>query len=167
MREKIRIQQANMCDINYLLTIIPKIDKKKDSITIYDDFNLNHSKNTLKSVLNKEDKNEIIIVAKDDEKIIGFLNLLFSPPDYIFFIDKFAYIKYLYVDQNKLKTPKAKESISKELFNYAINISKTNGFRYICGDVLTEDSELEYLFKLNDMKDYRSRLCKKLNITCT
>ncbi|GAA0696617.1 GNAT family N-acetyltransferase [Paraclostridium ghonii] len=163
MREKIKIQQANIDDLHFLLDIISKIDKKRDDMIIYDDFRLWNSKNSLEEVLNGKNKNEAIIVAKDNEKIIGILNLLFSPPDYIFFVDKFAYIKYLYVDQPKLKTLEYVEYISKELFDYAISISKTNGFKYICGDVLAGENELEYLFKSNEMKDYRSRLCKKLN----
>ncbi|KKY03014.1 hypothetical protein VN21_00085, partial [Paraclostridium benzoelyticum] len=68
-----------------------------------------------------------------------------------------------YVDQDKLKTLEDREYISKELFDHAINISKRNGFKYICGDVLTGDNELEGLFKTNEMKAYRSRFCKKLN----
>ncbi|WP_371025375.1 GNAT family N-acetyltransferase [Paraclostridium ghonii] len=163
MRENIKIQQADIDDINYLLDIISKIDKKRDNMIIYDDFRLTHSKNSLEEVLSGKNENEAIIVAKDNEKIIGILNLLFSPPDYIFFVDKFVYIKYLYVDQDKLKTLEDREYISKELFDYAMNISKSNGFKYICGDVLTGDNELESLFKTNEMKDYRSRFCKNLN----
>lgn len=163
MRENIKIQQADIDDINYLLDIMSQIDKKRDNMIIYDDFRLTHSKNSLEEVLSGKNENEAIIVAKDNEKIIGILNLLFSPPDYIFFVDKFVYIKYLYVDQDKLKTLEDREYISKELFDYAINISKSNGFKYICGDVITGDNELESLFKRNEMKDYRSRFCKNLN----
>ncbi|GAA0713481.1 GNAT family N-acetyltransferase [Paraclostridium ghonii] len=163
MRENIKIQQADIDDMNYLLDIMSKIDKKRDNMIIYDDFRLTHSKNSLEEVLSGKNENEAIIVAKDNEKIIGILNLLFSTPDYIFFVDKFVYIKYLYVDQDKLKTLEDREDISKELFDYAINISKSNGFKYICGDVLIGDNELESLFKTNEMKDYRSRFCKNLN----
>lgn len=163
MRENIKIQQADIDDINYLLDIMSQIDKKRDNMIIYDDFRLTHSKNSLEEVLSGKNENEAIIVAKDNEKIIGILNLLFSPPDYIFFVDKFVYIKYLYVDQDKLKTLEDREYISKELFDYAINISKSNGFKYICGDVITGDNELKSLFKTNEMKDYRSRFCKNLN----
>lgn len=161
--EKIKLQQACIDDLNYLLDIMSKIDKKREDMIIYDDFRLSHSKNSLEEVLNSKTENELIIIAKDNEKIIGILNLIFSPPDYIFFVDKFIYIKYLYVDQDKLKTLEDREYISKELFDHAINISKRNGFKYICGDVLTGDNELEGLFKTNEMKAYRSRFCKKLN----
>lgn len=163
MRENIEIRQANINDINYLLTIMSEINKKRDDMIEYDDFKLNHSKNSLEEVLEGKNENEIIFVAIHNEKIIGILNLLFSAPDYIFFVDKFVYIKYLYLDQNESSTSEDREYISKKLFDSGINISKKYGFKYICGDVLNGENELEDLFKTNEMKNYRSRLCKKLN----
>ncbi|KKY01580.1 hypothetical protein VN21_08060, partial [Paraclostridium benzoelyticum] len=80
MIEKIKLQQACIDDLNYLLDIMSKIDKKREDMIIYDDFRLSHSKNSLEEVLNSKTENELIIIAKDNEKIIGILNLIFSPP---------------------------------------------------------------------------------------
>ncbi len=51
----------------------------------------------------------------------------------------------------------------KKLFEASISEAKKHGFKYICGDVLSEEEELRELFEVNDMKNYKNRLYKKIN----
>ncbi|NFS07031.1 GNAT family N-acetyltransferase [Clostridium botulinum] len=163
MREDIEIYKAGISDMDKIADLIVSINEEKTKITKYDDFNFYHSKNSLKEVLNGENKNEIIFIAMDKESVVGMINLSFSDSDYMFFIDKFLYIKYLYVDKNKFIYIKEYKDVAKKLFVASISEAKKHGFKYICGDVLSEEEELRELFEVNDMKNYKNRLYKKIN----
>ena len=99
VKEDIVIQSANISYLNEILSIIMDIDDKRNNIMKYNDFEFKHSENSLEEVLNNKNKNEIIFIARHKEKLIGMINILFSNPNYIFFVDKFAYVKYLYVEK--------------------------------------------------------------------
>ncbi|MBA4507618.1 N-acetyltransferase [Clostridium sporogenes] len=163
MREDIEIYKAGISDMDKIADLIVAINEEKTKITKYDDFNFYHSKNSLKEVLNGKNKNEMIFIARNKENFIGMINLSFSDSDYMFFIDKFVYIKYLYVDKNKFIDTQEREEVVKRLFTASINKAKEHGFKYICGDVLSEEGELRELFKMNEMKNYKNRLYKKIN----
>ncbi|EPY2276458.1 GNAT family N-acetyltransferase [Clostridium sporogenes] len=163
MREDIEIYKAGISDMNKIADLIVSINEEKTKITKYDDFNFYHSKDSLEEVLNGKNKNEIIFIARNKENFIGMINLSSSDSDYMFFIDKFIYIKYLYVDKNKFTDIKEYKEASKKLFKASISEAKKHGFKYICGDVLSEEEELRELFELNDMKNYKNRLYKKIN----
>ncbi|NFE81733.1 GNAT family N-acetyltransferase [Clostridium sporogenes] len=163
MREDIEIYRAEISDMDKIANLIVSINEEKTKITKYDDFNFYHSKNSLEEVLNGKNKNEIIFIARSKENFIGMINLSSSDSDYMFFIDKFVYIKYLYVDKNKFTDIKEYKDIAKELFEASISEVKKHGFKYICGDVLSEEEELRELFEVNDMKNYKNRLYKKIN----
>ncbi|MCR1934568.1 GNAT family N-acetyltransferase [Clostridium tepidum] len=164
MIEHIRIRKADINDMDKIADLISSINEKKTKITKYDDFNFKHSKDSLKEVLSGKNKNEILFIAICKENFLGMINISFNNPDYIFFIDKFAYIKYMYVDKNKLIDKQKYEYVAKELFEVAISEGKKYGFKYICGDVLTEEDELKELFEMNDMKNYKRRMQKKVSI---
>ncbi|KEJ00004.1 hypothetical protein N494_03045 [Clostridium botulinum A2B7 92] len=163
MREDIEIYKAEISDMDKIADLIVSINEEKTKITKYDDFNFYHSKNSLKEVLNGKNKNEIIFIARNKENIIGMINLSFRDSDYLFFIDKFLYIKYLYVDKDKFIDTQEYKDIAKKLFEASISEAKKYGFKYICGDVLSEEEELRKLFEVNDMKNYKNRLYKKIN----
>ncbi|HGG0416961.1 N-acetyltransferase [Clostridium botulinum] len=163
MREDIEIYKAGISDMDKIADLIVSINEEKTKITKYDDFNFYHSKNSLEEVLNGKNKNEIIFIARNKENFIGMINLSFRDSDYLFFIDKFLYIKYLYVDKNKFTDIKEYKDASKKLFEASISEAKKHGFKYICGDVLSEEEELRELFEVNDMKNYKNRLYKKIN----
>lgn len=163
VKEDIVIQSANISYLNEILSIIMDIDDKRNNIMKYNDFEFKHSENSLEEVLNNKNKNEIIFIARHKEKLIGMINILFSNPNYIFFVDKFAYVKYLYVEKSELVSEEERKDISEKLFNIAMEKIKKYGFRYICGDILDGDDDLKELFQINCMKKYRSRLYKKIN----
>lgn len=163
MREDIEIYKAGISDMDKIADLIVSINEEKTKITKYDDFNFYHSKDSLEEVLNGKNKNEIIFIARSKENFIGMINLSSSDSDYMFFIDKFIYIKYLYVDKNKFTDIKKYKDASKKLFEASISEAKKHGFKYICGDVLSEEEELRELFEVNDMKNYKNRLYKKIN----
>ncbi|MDU7251610.1 MAG: GNAT family N-acetyltransferase [Clostridium sp.] len=163
MREDIEIYKAGISDMDKIADLIVAINEEKTKITKYDDFNFYHSKNSLKEVLNGKNKNEMIFIARNKENFIGMINLSFSDSDYMFFIDKFLYIKYLYVDKDKFIDTQEYKDIAKKLFEASINEAREHGFKYICGDVLSEEEELRELFEINDMKNYKNRLYKKIN----
>ncbi|EKO1913228.1 N-acetyltransferase [Clostridium botulinum] len=163
MREDIEIYKADISDMDKIADLIVSINEEKTKITKYDDFNFYHSKDSLEEVLNGKNKNEIIFIARRKENFIGMINLSSSDSDYMFFIDRFVYIKYLYVDKNKFTDIKEYKDASKKLFEASISEAKKHGFKYICGDVLSEEEELRELFEVNDMKSYKNRLYKKIN----
>lgn len=162
MREDIEIRKAEIEDMDKIANFILDINERRTSIMKYDDFKLYHSRNSLEEVLNHKNKSEIILVAMNKESLVGMINLSFSNSDYMFFVDRFVYIKYMYVDKNKLTNTEEFEYIAKKLFEAVISESKKHRFKYICGDVLSEEDELRELFEMNDMKNYRNRLCKKI-----
>ncbi|KEJ01738.1 N-acetyltransferase [Clostridium botulinum] len=163
MREDIEIYKADISDMDKIANLIVSINEEKTKITKYDDFNFYHSKNSLKEVLNGKNKNEMIFIARSKENFIGMINLSFSDSDYMFFIDKFLYIKYLYVNKNKFTDIQEYKDATQKLFAASISEAKKHGFKYICGDVLSEEEELRELFEMNDMKNYKNRLYKKIN----
>lgn len=163
MREDIEIYKAEISDMDKIADLIVSINEEKTKITKYDDFNFYHSKDSLEEVLNGKNKNEMIFIARSKENFIGMINLSSSDSDYMFFIDRFVYIKYLYVDKNKFTDIKEYKDASKKLFEASISEAKKHGFKYICGDVLSEEEELRELFEINDMKNYKNRLYKKIN----
>ncbi|MFV3011135.1 GNAT family N-acetyltransferase [Clostridium botulinum] len=163
MGEDIEIYKAEISDMDKIADLIVSINEEKIRITKYNDFNFYHSKNSLKEVLNGKNKNEIIFIAMDKENVVGMINLSFSDSDYMFFIDKFLYIKYLYVDKNKFTDTQEYKDVTQKLFAASISEAKKHGFKYICGDVLSEEEELRELFEVNDMKNYKNRLYKKIN----
>ncbi|KOY66180.1 hypothetical protein [Clostridium sporogenes] len=163
MREDIEIYKAEISDMDKIDDLIVSINEEKTKITKYDDFNFYHSKDSLEEVLNGKNKNEMIFIARSKENFIGMINLSSSDSDYMFFIDRFVYIKYLYVDKNKFTDIKEYKDASKKLFEASISEAKKHGFKYICGDVLSEEEELRELFEINDMKNYKNRLYKKIN----
>lgn len=161
MREDIEIYKADISDMDKIANLIVSINEEKTKITKYDDFNFYHSKNSLEEVLNGKNKNEMIFIARSKENFIGMINLSFSDSDYMFFIDKFLYIKYLYVNKNKFTDIQEYKDATQKLFAASISEAKKHGFKYICGDVLSEEEELRELFEMNDMKNYKNRLYKK------
>ncbi|MCS4475316.1 N-acetyltransferase [Clostridium botulinum] len=163
MREDIEIYKADISDMDKIANLIVSINEEKTKITKYDDFNFYHSKNSLEEVLNGKNKNEMIFIARSKENFIGMINLSFSDSDYMFFIDKFLYIKYLYVNKNKFTDIQEYKDATQKLFAASISEAKKHGFKYICGDVLSEEEELRELFEMNDMKNYKNRLYKKIN----
>ncbi|HDK7155111.1 TPA: N-acetyltransferase [Clostridium botulinum] len=163
MREDIEIYKAEISDMDKIANLIVSINEEKTKITKYDDFNFYHSKDSLEKVLNGKNKNEMIFIARSKESFIGMINLSFSDSDYMFFIDKFIYIKYLYVDRNKFIDTQEYKEATQKLFEVSISEAKKHGFKYICGDVLSEEEELRELFEVNDMKNYKNRLYKKIN----
>ncbi|MGO5073960.1 GNAT family N-acetyltransferase [Clostridium sporogenes] len=163
MREDIEIYRAEISDMDKIANLIVSINEEKTKITKYDDFNFYHSKDSLEEVLNCKNKNEMIFIARNKENLIGMINLSFSDSDYMFFIDKFIYIKYLYVDKNKFTDTQEYKDATQKLFEASISEAKKHGFKYICGDVLSEEEELRELFEMNDMKNYKNRLYKKIN----
>ncbi|MCS4470815.1 N-acetyltransferase [Clostridium botulinum] len=152
MREDIEIYKADISDMDKIANLIVSINEEKTKITKYDDFNFYHSKNSLEEVLNGKNKNEMIFIARSKENFIGMINLSFSDSDYMFFIDKFLYIKYLYVNKNKFTDIQEYKDATQKLFAASISEAKKHGFKYICGDVLSEEEELRELFEMNDMK---------------
>ncbi len=164
MVEHIKIGKADIKDMDKIYDLISSINKKKEKIIKYDDFNSNHSKDSLREALSDKNKNEMIFIAMDKENFLGILDMSFNNSDYMFFIDKFAYIKYMYVNKNKLIDTQEYEYVAKELFETAISEAKEYGFKYVCGgDVLTEEDELRELFEMNHMKNYKKRLQKNVS----
>ncbi|WP_434293479.1 GNAT family N-acetyltransferase [Clostridium botulinum] len=163
MREDIEIYKAGISDMDKIADLIVSINEEKTKITKYDDFNFYHSKDSLEEVLNGKNKNEMIFIARSKENFIGMINLSFSNSDYMFFIDKFLYIKYLYVDKNKFTDIQGYKDATQKLFAASISEAEKHGFKYICGDVLSEEEELRELFEINDMENYKNRLYKKIN----
>ncbi len=163
MGEDIEIYKAEMSDMDKIADLIVSINEEKTKITKYNDFNFYHSKDSLEEVLNGKNKNEMIFIARSKENFIGMINMSFSDSDYMFFIDKFLYIKYLYVDKSKFTDIKEYKDATQKLFAASISEAKKHGFKYICGDVLSEEEELRELFEVNDMKNYKNRLYKKIN----
>jgi hypothetical protein len=163
MNEDIEITNADITDLDKILSIMISIDNKRNNIIKYNDFEFKHSKESLEKVLNNENKDEIIFIAIYNENLIGILNILFSNPDYNFFADKFIYIKYLYIENNESIKTENRRYISEKLFGFAINKAKEYGFKYICGDVLDDEDELKELFKINSMENYRNRLYKRIS----
>ena len=67
------------------------------------------------------------------------------------------------MDKDKFIDTQEYKDIAKKLFEASINEAREHGFKYICGDVLSEEEELRELFEVNDMKNYKNRLYKKIN----
>lgn len=158
----IKIECGKIEDIDYIFNVIEEIERKKESISKYIDIEEAYSKDRLKSILNKEVKEEVILIAKsiNDDRILGIINLKFQKPDYIFFVDKFVYVKYMYLDADIIEADK--KFISEELFKETIKISKKYGFKYLCSDVLEGEKEVKKILEDNRLRKYRNRLCKKI-----
>ncbi|EJO5347411.1 GNAT family N-acetyltransferase [Clostridium botulinum] len=163
MREYIKIRKADINDMDKIADLILSINEQKGKITKYNDFNFNHSKESLREVLSGKNKNEMIFIAMDKENFVGMIDFYFSDSNYMFFIDKFVYIKYLYVDKNKFIYTQDYSYVSKRLFETLINKAKEYGVKYVCADVLSKEDELKELFEMNEMTNYKNRLYKKVN----
>lgn len=67
------------------------------------------------------------------------------------------------MNKNKFTDIQEYKDATQKLFAASISEAKKHGFKYICGDVLSEEEELRELFEMNDMKNYKNRLYKKIN----
>ncbi len=56
------------------------------------------------------------------------------------------------MDKNKFTDTQEYKEATQKLFEASISEAKKYGFKYICGDVLSEEEELRELFEVNDMK---------------
>jgi len=154
-KDEIVIKVPDKGDYDNIWELIETINDEQDRMRTFEDFNVKHSKETLKNLIESENEMEQIWIAILKGKIIGMININYQKPDYLFFDDKYVYIKYLYVQEGM-------EVCSKLLVDAVIEEAKQYGFEYICSDLKMEDSRTEQLLKENLFEDYRFRLAKEL-----
>lgn len=149
------IRKSEISDIDMLWDLIEEIHKKQEKILLYEDFNTRHTKETLARFIEQGSDTERIWVSCLDKKIIGFIDIEYKAADYLFFDDKYVFIRYFYVEQNE-------KELSQQLMNVAIEDAKQYGFEYVCGDMLANDTVMEELYEKNNFERYRIRLAKEL-----
>lgn len=149
------IRKPEIMDIDEIWNKMKRIHKKQEEILLYEDFNERHTKETLIKLIKEGSTAERIWVACLHEKIIGFIDIEYKAADYMFFDDKYVYIRYFYMEQKE-------KELSEQLMNMVIADAKQYGFEYVCGDMLANDKTMEELYVKNDFECYRIRLAKKL-----
>lgn len=158
MEEQVKgliIRKPMETEYRELWSIVESIHKKQESKLLYEDFNINHTKESFRELIEKGMEEERIWVALLHEKIIGFINIKYQAPDYMFFDDKYVYIRYFYMEGNR-------QEYAEQLIETVVKDAKQYGFEYICGDLIPDDEEMEQLYEKNEFENYRIRLAKKL-----
>ena len=149
------IRKPMETEFSELWSIVETIHKKQETKLLYEDYNINHTKESFRELIEKGMKEERIWVALLHEKIIGFINIKYQAPDYMFFDDKYVYIRYFYIEGNK-------QEYAEQLIETVVKDAKQYGFEYMCGDLIPDDEEMEQLYEKNEFENYRIRLAKKL-----
>lgn len=142
-------------DLESLWNIMNSLHLKQKAMMEYEDCNTRHTKETLEQLLRNGEEEERIWAAFENEKMIGFIDIQYKKPDYLFFDDKYVFIRYFYVEE-------CENACSEDLINTAIEDAKKYGFEYICGDVISKDSDMEKMYMENHFEHYRIRLSKEL-----
>lgn len=154
-QDEIRIKVPESSDFDNVWSLIEKINIEQKKMTTYEDFNTEHSKKSLKQLIVNGDETERIWIASLNEKIIGMININYQRSDYLFFDDKYVFIKYVYVEEGM-------EECLQMLFDTVITDAKQYGFEYICTDVKVGDARVDKLLQDNSFEDFRFRLAKEL-----
>lgn len=155
-KSEIIIRKAELDDLNEIWNIMKKIHKKQDLLKYYEDFNTRHTRDSIeKALLKGTGEYEKIWTACFENEIKGFLDIQYKASDYLFFADKYIFIRYFYVCNNE-------QDIAEKLMNHAIQESKKYGFEYMCGDIVPEDQEMRELYSRNGLEEYRNRMAKQL-----
>ena len=155
MEKNIDIRRAKIEDINAIWEIIQELNKNKEEFLSYEDKNDNHTKESLLAILQPDINTESIWLACVNKRICGLLDIEYRKADYLFFNDKYMFIRYLTVQDNETE-------IVEKLMDTAIVDAKKYGFEYICGDMIPEDTYQNELLKKSGLDEYRFRLSKKL-----
>lgn len=141
-------------DLEEVWDMMDKIHKKQQELLTYEDFHTEHTKETLGQLIENGNEAERIWIACDDTKIVGLIDIQYKSPDYMFFDDKYVYVRYFYEEEAV--------TCSEMLMDTAIEDARKYGFTYMCGDVLSEDKDMESLYGKNQFENYRLRLAKNL-----
>lgn len=103
------------------------------------------------------EKNNAIFVAKEDEKIIGYIYIQITSADDGPTIDKEALVDGLYVDEQYRGKGVAKALISK-----VEEWAKRNDVQYVYINVLEENTTALNLYKKLDFNNFELKLKKKI-----
>lgn len=142
-------------DLESLWNIMNSLHQKQETMMEYEDFSTRHTRETLEQLLRNGEEEERIWAAYENGKIIGFIDIEYKKADYLFFDDKYVYIRYLYVEE-------CEPACSEDLIDTAIGDAKKYGFEYMCGDIASKDSDMEKMYVENHFEHYRIRLSKKM-----
>ncbi len=149
------IRKAVFEDVEAIWSVMEKVHQRQNQFIRFEDIDEKHTKESLKEILEKENVYESIWVFCENDKIVGLIDVEYKNADYLFFDDKYVYIKYFYVKDNK-------KEISEQLMDIVLEKAKQYDFHYICGDVLPEDNMQTELYEQNQLEYFRIRLAKKL-----
>ncbi len=152
----ISIKVPERVELEEVWSMMERIHEKQKKYLVYEDVHTEHTKETLRKVIEHEEKMERIWIACMEEKVIGLIDVIFRGPDYMFFDDKYVEIRYFYVEEQMQQS-------SNLLMETAIHEARQYGFEYMCGDVLSDDEVQRTLYGNNQFEDYRIRLARKLH----
>ena len=119
------------------------------------------SEEEIHNILNAQVEDQCIFIALKGEEIVAAANIKLNRSDYIFFVENYVLIKYLYVREDIERT--SRENIIEALIEAIIKDIKQYDFKYICADIGITEKELLHVYEKNGLKKYRNRLYKEVN----
>ncbi|KNF07556.1 acetyltransferase [Gottschalkia purinilytica] len=152
------VRRATEQDIKSISKLFRKLgidQMSKDQYFNEDLNNIEVSEEEISSSLN--DPRCIIYVAEADKEIIGYIEGWLRDKDFYFFIDDYAYILHIYVDE-EYRSYGVLHSLHKCVEDWA----KENNLKYVQADVFEHNKKVQKIIEYLGYSTYRRRYVKDI-----